>query len=80
MAHDFVLSSACKGFSLAAEPCAVSQLGVRVWHLLDDALAYPVAVLRRPELAHSLAWISCCGSTPMRESGFWSIRWRSCRP
>ncbi len=57
MAHDFVLNAACKGFPLAAEPCAVSQLGARGWHLLDDALAYPVAVLRRPALRHNLAWM-----------------------
>ncbi len=57
MAHDFVLNAACKGFPLAAEPCAVSQLGGRGWHLLDDTLAYPVAVLRRPALAHNLAWM-----------------------
>ena len=57
MEHDFVLNAACKGFPLAAEPCAVSQLGARGWHLLDDALAYPVAVLRRPALTHNLAWM-----------------------
>jgi D-serine dehydratase len=57
MEHDFVLNAACKGFPLAAEPCAVSQLGDRGWHLLDDALAYPVAVLRRPALMHNLAWM-----------------------
>ena len=57
MAHDFVLNAACKGFPLAAEPCAVSQLGARGWNLLDDALAYPVAVLRRPALAHNLVWM-----------------------
>jgi D-serine dehydratase len=57
MAHDFVLNAACKGFPLAAEPCAVSQLGARGWNLLDDTLAYPVAVLRRPALAHNLAWM-----------------------
>jgi D-serine dehydratase len=57
MAHDFVLNAACKGFPLAAEPCAVSQLGSRGWNLLDDALAYPVAVLRRPALAHNLVWM-----------------------
>jgi D-serine dehydratase len=57
MEHDFVLNAACKGFPLAAEPCAVSQLGARGWHLLHDALAYPVAVLRRPALAHNLAWM-----------------------
>ncbi|PVE06314.1 amino acid deaminase [Limnohabitans sp. Rim28] len=57
MKDDFVLNAACKGFPLAAEPCAVSQLGARNWNLLDDALAYPVAVLRRPALAHNLAWM-----------------------
>jgi D-serine dehydratase len=54
---DFVLNASCKGFPLAAEPCRVSALGQRGWHLLDDALAYPVAVLRRPALAHNLAWM-----------------------
>jgi D-serine dehydratase len=57
MKNDFVLNAACKGFPLAAEPCAVSQLGARNWNLLDDALAYPVAVLRRPALMHNLAWM-----------------------
>lgn len=54
---DFVLNASCKGYPLAAEPCRVSELGQRGWHLLDDALAYPVAVLRRPALAHNLAWM-----------------------
>lgn len=54
---DFVLNARCKGFPLAAEPCAVSELGERGWHLLDDLLAYPVAVLRRPALMHNLAWM-----------------------
>ena len=54
---DFVLSASCKGYSLTAEPCAASELGRRGWHLLEDALAYPVAVLRRPALMHNLAWM-----------------------
>ena len=57
MEHDFVLNAACKGFPLAAEPCAVSQLGARGWHLLDDDLAYPIAVLRRSALMHNLHWM-----------------------
>lgn len=57
MARDFELNAACKGYPLAAEPCAVSELGQRGWNLLDDALAYPVAVLRRPALTHNLAWM-----------------------
>ena len=57
MESDVVLDATLKGFPLAAEPCAVSELGQRGWHLLDDALAYPVAVLRRPALAHNLAWM-----------------------
>jgi D-serine dehydratase len=57
MDKDMVLNGAFKGYPLAAEPCAVSELGQRGWHLLDDALAYPVAVLRRPALAHNLAWM-----------------------
>lgn len=54
---DFVLDARCKGFPLAAEPCRVSELGQRGWHLLDDALPYPVAALRRPALMHNLAWM-----------------------
>ena len=57
MDSDFVLNASCKGFPLTAEPCRVSELGQRGWHLLDDALAYPVAVLRRPALTHNLAWM-----------------------
>ncbi|PIT78030.1 amino acid deaminase [Limnohabitans sp. G3-2] len=54
---DFELNAGCKGYPLSAEPCAVSELGQRGWHLLEDALAYPVAVLRRPALMHNLAWM-----------------------
>ena len=57
ISSDFVLNASCKGYPLTAEPCAVSALGQRGWHLLQDALAYPVAVLRRPALAHNLAWM-----------------------
>ena len=57
ISSDFVLNASCKGYPLTAEPCAVSALGQRGWHLLEDALAYPVAVLRRPALAHNLAWM-----------------------
>jgi len=57
MELDFVLNAACKGFPLAAAPCAVSQLGERGWNLLDNRLSYPVAVLRRPALTHNLAWM-----------------------
>ena len=57
ISSDFVLNASCKGYPLAAEPCAVSALGQRSWHLLNDALAYPVAVLRRPALMHNLAWM-----------------------
>lgn len=54
---NFVLDANCKGFPLGAPSCAVSDLGQRGWYLLDDALAYPVAVLRRPALTHNLAWM-----------------------
>ncbi len=57
MESDVKLDASLKGFPLAAEPCAVSELGQRRWNLLDDALAYPVAVLRRPALMHNLAWM-----------------------
>jgi D-serine dehydratase len=57
MGSDVVLDATLKGFPLNAEPCAVSELGQRSWSLLDDALAYPVAVLRRPALMHNLAWM-----------------------
>lgn len=57
MRKERILDATCKGFPITAEPCPVSQLGQRGWHLLDDALAYPVAVLRRPALEHNLAWM-----------------------
>jgi D-serine dehydratase len=57
MKNDFVLDAACKGFPLSAKPCALSELGDRGWNLLDDALAYPVATLRRSALTHNLAWM-----------------------
>ena len=57
MTHDFVLDGSCKGFPLHAQPCAVSQLGDRHWHLLNGDLPFPVAVLRRPALMHNVAWM-----------------------
>jgi D-serine dehydratase len=57
MKNDFVLDEACKGFPLSAKPCALSELGDLGWNLLDDALSYPVATLRRSALTHNLAWM-----------------------
>ena len=48
MAHDFVLNAACKGFPLAAKPCAVSHLGDLGWNLLADELAPDYSVQGPP--------------------------------
>ena len=46
-----------KSFPLAAAPATLVDIGQRGWHLLDDDLAYPIAVLRRSALMHNLHWM-----------------------
>jgi D-serine dehydratase len=46
-----------KSFPLCATPGPLSDIAQRGWHLLDDDLAYPIAVLRRSALMHNLRWM-----------------------
>lgn len=55
--HDLLLDARCKSYPLAAQPLAAGRIAERGWHLLDDDLAYPLAVLRRSALAHNLRWM-----------------------
>lgn len=57
MREELILNADSKGFPMWAEPCALSALGERRWHLLDDTLSFPLAVLRRSALEHNIAWM-----------------------
>jgi D-serine dehydratase len=46
-----------KSFPLSATPGPLSDIAQRGWHLLNDDLAYPIAVLRRSALMHNLRWM-----------------------
>ncbi len=52
-----LLDAACKSFPLAAKAVSSQDIAARKWHLLANDLAYPLAVLSRPALAHNLAWM-----------------------
>jgi D-serine dehydratase len=52
-----LFSAACKSFPLTAAPLRAEDIAAQHWHLLADHLAYPLAVLKRPELMHNLAWM-----------------------
>ena len=54
---DFTLDGRYKNFPQAAAPLAAAELPQRDWHLLDDALPYPMAVLSQSALRHNLAWM-----------------------
>ena len=47
-----------KSVPLAATPGPLPDIAQRGWHLLDDDLAYPIAVLRRSALMHNLRWMA----------------------
>lgn len=46
-----------KSYPIAATPCEAARIGEQRWHVLDDALAYPLATLSRSALAHNIAWM-----------------------
>jgi len=46
-----------KSLPLAATPGDLADIAQRGWQLLDDDLAYPIAVLRRSALMHNLRWM-----------------------
>ena len=47
----------CKSFPLTAAPSRADGIAAKQWHLLEEDLAYPLAVLNRPALNHNLAWM-----------------------
>jgi len=57
MHDELTLNASLKGYPMWAEPCALSALGGKGWHVLDDELSFPLAVLRRSALAHNIAWM-----------------------
>jgi D-serine dehydratase len=46
-----------KSLPLGSWAGPISDIAQRGWHLLEDDLAYPIAVLRRKELMHNLHWM-----------------------
>ena len=57
MNNDLILDHRSKSYPLTATPCSTSDLGSKNWHVLDDDLAYPLAVIRNTALEHNLAWM-----------------------
>ncbi|MFM7530898.1 MAG: alanine racemase [Rubrivivax sp.] len=54
---DPLLGPWMKGFPLAAGPLRRSQVGAQGWHLFDEAVPLPLAVIRASALAHNLQWM-----------------------
>ncbi|MET0311540.1 MAG: amino acid deaminase, partial [Burkholderiaceae bacterium] len=52
-----MLASGTKGFPAGAAPCALEDVGARGWNILRGDLPFPLAVLRRRDLEHNLAWM-----------------------
>jgi D-serine dehydratase len=46
-----------KSLPLCATPGDLADIAQRGWYLLEDDLAYPIAVLRRSALMHNLRWM-----------------------
>lgn len=57
MHNALILNASLKGYPMWAEPCGLSELGAKGWHVLDDCLSFPLAVLRRSALEHNIAWM-----------------------
>ena len=52
----------CKSFPLTAAPSRADGIAAKQWHLLEEDLAYPLAVLNRSALQHNLAWMQAYAS------------------
>ena len=57
MHDELTLNASLKGYPIGAQPCALSALGEKGWHLLDDTMTFPLAVLRRSALQHNIGWM-----------------------
>ena len=53
----FEVTAACKSFPLTAPAVSGQDMAHRQWRLLNDDLAYPLAVLKRSALEHNIAWM-----------------------
>ena len=53
----FELDHRLKGYPILAGATPIGQIGARQWHVLDDAMPYPLATLRTSALMHNLAWM-----------------------
>ncbi|TXI59099.1 MAG: amino acid deaminase [Limnohabitans sp.] len=53
----FELNPGLKGYPIVAGAISSDQIGARQWHVLDDAMPYPLATLRTSALMHNLAWM-----------------------
>ena len=53
----FELNPRLKGYPIVAGAISSDQIGARQWHVLDDAMPYPLATLRTRALMHNLAWM-----------------------
>ncbi|MDM0011810.1 amino acid deaminase [Variovorax sp. J22P168] len=57
MTTDTTLDHRSKSYPIGATPCEAARIGEHGWHVLDDALPYPLATLSRSALAHNIAWM-----------------------
>ena len=56
-ALDPLLDATFKGYPHGAAPLRRSQVGAQGWNVLDGDLPLPLAVIRRDELGHNIAWM-----------------------
>ncbi len=53
----FALDHRLKGYPIVADATTADRIAERQWHVLDDAMPYPLATLRTSALMHNLAWM-----------------------
>ncbi len=53
----FELDHRLKGYPIVADATTADRIAERQWHVLDDAMPYPLATLRTSALMHNLAWM-----------------------
>ncbi len=53
----FELDHRLKGYPIVADATTADRIVDRQWHVLDDAMPYPLATLRTSALMHNLAWM-----------------------
>jgi len=53
----FALDHRLKGYPIVADATTADRIAERQWHVLDDAMPYPLATLRTSALMHNLTWM-----------------------